>query len=86
MKWLSLTVYMCFHKRRDLVQGQLCNVDLAQPLLECASAMCDYLEDLSDKSLIRSDLRVPGINKLFDYTGKKGIKLTVDVIGAREGR
>jgi hypothetical protein len=82
----GLTDYMCFHQGRNLIQGELCDIYLAYALFQGAGTMRDNLKDLIDKCLIRGNLCVPRVNKFSDYDGEYGVKLTVDVIGAREGR
>jgi hypothetical protein len=77
---------MCFHQGRNLIQGQLRDIYLAYPLFQGAGAMCNDLEDLIDKALVRGNLCVPRVHKFFDYNSEYGVELTINVIGAREGR
>lgn len=48
--------------------------------------MCDDVDNLCDKGLVRGDLVVPGLHKVAQYDGDDGVELQVDVVPARQGR
>lgn len=77
---------MCFDKSRNLIQNQLGNISLSQPLLERTRTMRNDLQKLIDENLIGRDLGIPRMNEFFDNDSDQGVELMVYIVGAREGR
>lgn len=75
-----LTCNMGLYQAWYLVQDQLRNIYLSQPLLQRASAVRHHLNDLSGKGLVSGEFRIPGEDELLDNDGNKSIKLAVHII------
>ena len=67
---------------RYLVENQCFHVNPSEPLLDCATAVGDDVNDLLDEDMIRSDFRVPHLHKLLDHNGNDGVELAVYLIAA----
>lgn len=68
----------------DLVQEQALHIQFPKPLLQCRGAVCDDVQDLRHKRLIRGDLAVPALHKLAHDDGEEGIQLQIDIVAARQ--
>lgn len=77
---------MLVEKLRNLVEGQILQVQLAQSLLQRPRAMRDNLYNLGDKRLVGRDVAVPALHKLAQDDGEQGVELEIDVVAACQGR
>ena len=72
---LLLTEYVPLRQLWHLVEQQGHHIHSSHPLFEVPCAMRNDLDRLFDEALVRGDLAIPTIDKLFHYYGNHGVEL-----------
>lgn len=74
------TCYVSIDDGRDLIQKQYLGINMAKPLLQCASTMSNDLNDLVSELLVWGNLGIPNVDKVFQDDCNKSIKLKINLI------
>lgn len=60
----SICLYVLIQQIRELIQQQTLDIDLPQPLFQSPGTVCDDVDNLCDKGLVRGDLIVPCLHEV----------------------